>query len=384
MKLNLRTAIISGVFLTAVSLGGPASAQNVRIGFHVPLTGFAASDGMSAMRGAELAVEQINAAGGVNGRKVELVVQDDQARADQAVPLANKYVGDGVKIMVSGSFSAPTRAAASVFQAAQIPYISAYAIHPDITRAGNYVFRTAFTGEVQGRAAAKVAGDLLKKKKVTLLILNNDFGQSLAAGFKESAPRFGLQIVSEYTFGMQDRQFGAIVASVRKDDPEAIFLVGYYFNGGPLVAQLRAAGIKAQIIGTEGFDSQHFLNIVKDAGEGLIVATALDRGTKSATTRKFIDDFETKYKTAADMIAASTHTAVNIAAEAVRRAGPTDTAKMRSAIAELKNFEVTAGRLSFNELGESYKPAQIQVIKGGKYHHFATIDDPVLLAPPTK
>src|SRR5690606_27360305 len=140
----------------------------------------------------------------------------------------------------------------------------------------------------------------------------------------------------------------------------------------------------AQIIGTEGFDSQHFLDIVKGAGEGLIVATALDRGTKSAVTRRFIDDFEAKYKTAADMVAASTHTAVNVAAEAVRRAGPSDTAQIRSAIAGLKDFEVSVGRLSFNELGESYKPAQIQVIRGGKYHHFATIDDPVLLAPPAK
>jgi len=382
--MRLPNRIATALIVAAAALMGTANAQNIRIGFHVPLTGFAASDGMSAMRGAELAVEQINGAGGINGRKLELIVQDDQARADQAVPLANKYVGDGLKIMVSGSFSAPTRAAASVFQGAQIPYISAYAIHPDITRAGNYVFRTAFTGEVQGRAAAKVAGDILKKRKVTLVTLNNDFGQSLAAGFKEAAGKFGISVVSEYTFGMADRQFGAIVASVRKDDPELIFVVGYYFNGGPLVAQLRAAGIKAQIVGTEGFDSQHFLNIVKDAGDGLIIATALDRDTKSAATRKFIDDFEAKYKTPADMVAASTHSAVNVAAEAVRRAGDSDTAKIRAAIAGLKNFEVAAGRMSFNELGESYKPAQIQIIKAGKYQHFATIDDPVLLAPPTK
>ena len=135
----------------AAALSAPAAAQNIRIGFHAPLTGFAAADGKSAVQGAELAVEQINAAGGVNGRKLELAIQDDQARPDQAVPLANKYIGDGFKLVVSGSYSGPTRASAGVFQAAKIPYISAYAIHPDITRAGNYVFRTSFMGEVQGR-----------------------------------------------------------------------------------------------------------------------------------------------------------------------------------------------------------------------------------------
>ncbi|MBI3375579.1 MAG: ABC transporter substrate-binding protein [Betaproteobacteria bacterium] len=368
----------------AVALAAPAAAQNIKIGFHAPLTGFAASDGKSALQGAELAVEQINAAGGVNGRKLELVVQDDQAKPEQALPLANKYIGDGLKIVVSGSYSGPTRAAAGVFHKAQIPYISAYAIHPDITRAGNYVFRTSFMGEVQGRAAAKLIGDNLKKKKVTLLTLNNDFGQALSAGFKEVAGKFGVQIVSEYTYAMGDRQFGSIVASVKKDDPEVLYVSGYFFNGGPLVAQLRAGGVSAQIVGTEGFDTHNFISIAKEAAEGVMITTSLDRDSKLPPMRKFIEEYETKFKVPADMVAASTHTAISVAAEALGKAGANDGAKIRAAIAGIKDFQVATGRISFNELGEIYKAAQIQVIKGGKFRYFATIDDPVLLAPPTK
>ena len=368
----------------AAALSAPAAAQNIRIGFHAPLTGFAAADGKSAVQGAELAVEQINAAGGVNGRKLELVVQDDQARPDQAVPLANKYIGDGFKLVISGSYSGPTRAAAGVFQGAKIPYISAYAIHPDITRAGNYVFRTSFMGEVQGKAAAKFVGENLKKRKVTLLTLNNDFGQALSAGFKEVAGKFGIEIGSEYTYAMGDRQFGSIVASVRKDNPEALYVSGYFFNGGPLVAQLRAGGVTAPIIGTEGFDTHNFIAIAKDAAEGVMITTSLDRDSKSPPMRKFIDDYEAKWKAPADMVAASVHTALSVAAEALRRAGGEDPAKVRDAISGLRDFQVATGRISFNELGEVYKPAQIQVIKGGKFRHYATIDDPVLLAPPTK
>ncbi|MEE8245665.1 MAG: ABC transporter substrate-binding protein, partial [Alphaproteobacteria bacterium] len=131
--------------------------ETVKIGFNAPLTGFAAADGKSALTGAELAVDQANAAGGINGKKLELVVYDDQAKADQMVPIANKLIGqDQVKIAVSGSYSGPTRAAAGIFQNAGIPYISAYAVHPDITRAGDYVFRTSFVGQVQGRAGAKL------------------------------------------------------------------------------------------------------------------------------------------------------------------------------------------------------------------------------------
>jgi len=378
----------AGSLFVAAALGvafaAPASAQNIRIGFHAPLTGFAASDGKSALNGAELAVEQINAAGGVNGRKIELVVQDDQAKADQAVPLANKYIGEGLKIVVSGSYSGPTRAAAGVFQQAQIPYISAYAIHPDITRAGNYVFRTSFMGEVQGRAAAKFVGDMMKKKKVTLITLNNDFGQSLSAGFKEVAGKFGVQIGSEYTYAMGDRQFGSIVASVKRDNPEMLYVSGYFFNGGPLVAQLRAGGVTAPILGTEGFDTHNFIKIAGPAAEGVMITTSLDRDSKLPEMRKFIDDYEKKFNTPADMVAASTHTALKVAAAALAKGGADDPVKIRAAIAGTKDFQVATGRISFNELGEIYKAAQVQVIKDGKFRHQATIDDPQLLAPPTK
>jgi branched-chain amino acid transport system substrate-binding protein len=381
---------VSGIkLLTAAALGAalvaPAAAQQpIKIGFHVPLTGFAAADGKSALNGAELAVDEINASGGVNGRKLELVVLDDQAKADQAVPLANKYIGDGIKIVVSGSYSGPTRAAAGVFQNAKIPYISSYAIHPDITRAGNYVFRTSFMGEVQGRAAAYFVGDIMKKKNVTLITLNNDFGQSLSAGFKEVAPKYGVKVISEYTYAMGDRQFGSIVASVKRDNPDMIYVSGYFFNGGPLVAQLRAGGITTPILGTEGFDTHNFIKIAGPASEGVMITTSLDRDSKSPAMRKFIDDYEKKFNTPADMVAASTNTAIHVAAAALAKAGPDDSTKIRDAIAGTKDFQVATGKISFNDLGEIYKAAQIQVIKDGKFHHQATIEDPVLLAPPTK
>jgi len=360
-----------------------ASAQDVRVGFHVPQTGFAAADGKSALHGAELAVEQINAQGGINGRKLVLVVYDDQGKADQAQPIANRLLGDGVKVVISGSYSGPTRAAASIFQNAKIPYISAYAIHPDITRAGDFVFRTSFMGEVQGRAGAKLVGDFIKKKRVTMINLNNDFGQALGAGFKEAAPKFGLQIVSEYNYGMSDRQFGSIVASVKRDNPEVIYASGYFFTAGPLVSQLRAGGVTATIVGQEGYDTPNFVDIAKTAAEGVIITTSLDRDSKDTEMRAFIDGYEKKYNIAADMVAATTHTAVRVAAEAMRKAGADDPVKIREAIANGKVHAAT-GTIVFNDLGEISKNVQAQIIKDGKYHHYAVIEDPVLLAPPTK
>jgi branched-chain amino acid transport system substrate-binding protein len=382
MKNLFKTRLLATA-LTLACMGSPALAQTIRIGFQAPLTGPAASDGKTALQGAQLAVEQINAAGGVNGSKLELVVLDDQTQPAQAVPLANKFIGDGIKAVISGSYSGPTRAAAGVFQQAKIPYISAYAIHPDIVRAGDYVFRTSFMGEVQGRAAAKLIGDIMKKKRVTMINVNNDFGQALAAGMKEAAPKFGLQLVSEYNFGMGDRQFGSIVASVKKDNPEVLYISGYFFNGGPLVAQLRAGGVTVPIVGTEGFDTVNFIQIAKEAAEGVIITTSLDRDSNDPPMRKFIDNYKSRFNVGAEMVAASTHTAVNVLAQAIGKAGINDTAKLRDAIAATKDMPSASGTITFNSSREVYKAAQIQIIKNGEFSRYAVIDDPVLLAPPT-
>jgi branched-chain amino acid transport system substrate-binding protein len=376
---------LSVVFFATIGLTGSASAADkIQIGFHAPLTGFAASDGKSASEGAKLAVEQINAAGGVMGKMLELVIYDDQAKATQAIPIANKLIGqDKVPVAVSGSYSGPTRSAAGVFQDAGIPYISAYAIHPDITRAGNYVFRTSFLGEIQGRGGAKLVGKTLRKKRVVMITLQNDFGKSLAAGFKQVAQEFGLEVINEYQYSIKDRQFGSIVAKVKADKPEAIYASGYYFTAGPLVSQLRGAGITAPVIGQEGYDSQKFIEIAGQAAEGVIITTSLDRDSDVPETKNFIEAFEKKAGFKTDMVAASAHTAIMVVADAMQRAGTTESMAIRNAIAKT-DLKVSTGTIKFNQLGEVMKAVQVQVVRGGNWHRHSVIDDQNLLEPPSK
>ena len=375
--------LVSG--LVVLNMGSPSTAADkIKIGFHAPLTGFAASDGKSASEGAKLAVEQINAKGGINGKMIELVIYDDQAKPAQSIPIANKLIGqDKVAIGVSGSYSGATRSAAGVFQEAKIPYISAYAIHPDITRAGNYVFRTSFLGEIQGRGGAKLVGETLGKKRVAMITLQNDFGKSLAAGFKSVTNKFGITIINEYQYSIKDRQFGSIVAKVKSDNPDAIYASGYYFTAGPLVSQLRAAGITVPIIGQEGYDSQKFIEIAGAAAEGVIITTSLDRDSVVPETKNFIEAFEKKAGFKVDMVAASAHTAVMVAAEALKKAGSTDPKVLRDAIAQT-NIKASTGTIKFNKLGEVMKAVQNQVVKGGDWHSHSVISDPELLAPPSE
>lgn len=371
-------------FLAAWWLAPAVQAQDaVKVGFHAPLTGFAAADGKSAKQGAELAVQKANATGGINGKQIELVVYDDEGKPENAIPLANKLIGqDKVAVAVSGGYSGPTRAAAPVFQRAGVPYISAYAIHPDITRAGDFVFRTGMMGEVQGRAGAKLVADQLKKKRVSIVAVNNDFGQALTAGFKDAAPKFNLEVIKEHTFAMPDRQFGPLVAQVKSDNPDVIYAPGYFFNAGPLVAQLRAAGVDATIIGQEGYDSQRFIEIAGKAADGVIITTSLDRDSQDPATRTFIDDYEKTFKDRVDMVAASGNAAMTVAIEGLRKAG-SDGKAVRDAI-RANEFTTAIGKLSFNDLGEVKKAVQVQVVKDGEFHRYGVIDDLQFLAPPEK
>ena len=378
---NLLKPLLLG---TAVALATPLAvlADSIRIGFNAPLTGFAAADGNSALVGARLAVEQVNAGGGINGDDIELVVYDDQASPKEAAPLAVKMTTqDEVTAGISGSYSGSTRAAATIFQENSVPYISAYAVHPDITRAGDYVFRTSFMGEVQGRAGAKLIGDVMGLKRVALITLNNDFGKSLATGFKEKAADFGIEITGEYEYSIKDREFGPIVSKVRSDGPDAIYASGYFFTAGPLVRQIRAAGIAAPVIGQEGYDSQKFIEIAGPDAEGVIITTSLDRDSSNPITQAFIKGFEEMAGYPTDMVAASAHTAVLVMAEALKAAGAGDRAALRDAIAG-SSVDASTGHISFNALGEVKKDVQIQVVKDGAWRHYAVISDPVLLAPP--
>lgn len=367
----------------AAAVAAPSAYADIKVGLNVPLTGFAAADGNSAQIGAKLAVEKANAEGGVNGEKINLIIYDDQASAKEATPVATKLIErDQVVGAVSGSYSAATRPAAQIFQAAEVPYVVAYSIDPSVTRTGDYMFRVSSMGEVQGRGGAKLVNEL-GKKRVVLITLKNDFGQTLARGFKEAAPKFDLDIVNEYEYDIKDRQFGSLIARVKSDNPEVIYASGYYFNAGPLVSQMRAAGITVPIIGQEGYDSEKFIEIAGPAAEGTLLVTSLDRDSDVPVTQEFLKTFRETAGFGADMVGASTYTAMAILIEGLRKTGGKGGAELRDAIAE-GTYTMPIGELKFNDLHEVSKDLQVQVVKDGAFHRHSVLHDPELLAPPTK
>jgi branched-chain amino acid transport system substrate-binding protein len=384
-KMVLRVGLIAAA-VTAFSLAAvPANAQ-VKIGFQAPLTGFAAADGKSAMIAAQMAIDEINGAGGVAGQKLELVSYDDQAKPDQAIFTANKLIGeDGVKLVVNASYSASGRAAAPVFQKAGVVMIAAYGVHPDITTAGDYMFRLVHLGPPQGEATALFIGKTLHLKRISAIGMDNDYGQATMEGFLSAASKYDIQVINKYSYALSDRQFGSIVASVKRDNPDGVYATGYFFTGGPLLSQLRAGGVTAPTIGSQAFDSAKLMEIAGPAAEGTYVVDSFDRDRNDAALKQFFGDFQKRAGYPPENVAAITYSAVKLMADAIKRAGAADPAKVRDALAATKNFPLLTGDLiSFNKLHEVIMPINVNLVKNGMFVSFAKLDDLAAFAPPDK
>lgn len=375
-------------FLAAV----PAAAQEaIKIGFFAPITGPAAADGMSAKNAVELGLKEVNEAGGIHGKKVDLMIYDDRLKAEEAVAIANRLIErDKVVGVVSGSYSGPTRVVAPIFQKAGMPMVAGYAVHPDVTwnpitkTPNDFIFRNGFLGEVEGAAAAEFAVKDLKAKRMSIISMDNDFGRSISAGFAERAAKLGAVILTKQMYKFPgEKDFRPYLTTIREGNPDVIFAAGYYNEAASIVRQARELGIKSQILGEEGFDSPKFLEIAGDAAEGVIIATNLDRDDPRPVVQNFLKNYRSAYGHDADMVGASSYDAFMILVDAIKKAG-TDPKAIQKALLETKDYNGLTGKISRFAQGEVVKPVQIQIVKDGQFRRRAVIDDPEIITPPMK
>ncbi len=377
--------ILFVALILGYSFGAAVAADMIKVGLLAPLTGFAAADGASVKNAVDLAVEKVNKAGGLLGKKVELVTYDDRADAKEAVALAQKLIQqDQVVGLVAGSYSMPTRAVAPLFQDEGLPLVAAYAIHPDVTKAGDFNFRNGFLGAVEGRAAAHTAEELLKAKKIALLTSDNDFGRTLAEGFNEYLAKFAkgkAEIVMALTYPMSEKDFKPYLSKIKEVNPDVIFSSGYYFQTGPVLKQARELGMKTQIIGEEGADSPKTLEIAGDAAEGFVIVTNLNRDDKRAFVQEFLKEYETRFKIQPDMVGASAYDAFMILCDGITRAKSTDGKAVRNAIAATKDYNGLTGVIKGFNKGEVVKEVQVQQVKSGRFRYLSVIADSALITP---
>jgi len=355
----------------------------VKLGFFAPVTGPAAADGGSALNSAKLAVEVINEEGGIDGREVQLVEYDDHLDSKQSVSIAQKLTTrDNVVAVVSGSYSGTTRPAATIYQNAKVPMISAYAIHPDIPKTGDYIFQQSFPGPVQGRVGGYMAVDDLGAQKIAILYVDNDFGSTLNDNFQEYVKEKGAEVVYVDSFAIGEREFNPVLTKIKGLNPDLIYVVAYAGEGAAIMRQSVDVGIEAQILGTEGMDSTtQFLQVAGEAAEGLIITTNLNRDSEEEQVIDYINRYTEKYGFAPDMVGASTYDAFMLLAHVMRQVGP-DSEAIKDAMYEVEDYMTNTGLLyRYTEVGEAIKPVQVQVVKDGEFHYYDQITDMDIIAP---
>jgi branched-chain amino acid transport system substrate-binding protein len=382
----LSVFVFSILFLT-VSVYG----QDIPIGFFAPITGPAAADGASAKNAVELGLKEVNDAGGINGKKINLIIYDDRLNPQEAVAIANKLIEkDKVIGVVSGSYSGSTRVTAPLFQKAGIPMVAGYAVHPDVTwdpkekKPNDFCFRNGFLGEIEGAAAAEFAVKNLKAKNVSLIFMDNDFGRAISSGFADRAEKLGAKVLTKQMYKFPgEKDFRPYLTRIKEGNPDLIFAAGYYNEAASIVRQAKELGMTSKIMGEEGFDSPKFLEIAGPAAEGVVIATNLDRDDPRPIVQNFLKNYRKAYNEDADMVGASSYDAFMILLNAIKKAG-TDPRAIQKGLLETKDYNGLTGKISRFVQGEVVKPVQIQVVKGGKFHRLGVVDNPEVITPPTK
>jgi branched-chain amino acid transport system substrate-binding protein len=383
----MRTSVTLLLALAALAiwLAAPAAAQDaIKIGFFAPITGPAAADGASAKQAVELAAKEVNAAGGIMGRKVDLIVYDDRFSPQESVAIANKLIEkDQVVGVVSGSYSGPTRVAAPIYAKAGVPMVAGYAVHPDVTKSGESNFRQGFLGEVEGRAAGEYAVKVLKTKKPAVIYMDNDFGREISAGFIKQAETRGAKVAASQVYKFPgEKDFRPFLTRIKEANPDLIFAAGYYNEAALIVRQAKELGIKVQILAEEGFDSPKFIELAGKDAEGVIIATNLDRDDPRPVVQNFLKSYKAAYKIDPDMVGASSYDAFMILVNAIGRAGSTAPTAVINALKDTKDYNGLTGKLSKFMKGEVVKPVQFQIVKDGKFRRHGVVDTLEIITPP--
>ncbi|MEO7125792.1 MAG: ABC transporter substrate-binding protein [Nakamurella sp.] len=358
-----------------------SSGGTIKIGFFSPQSGSEASDGKSALDAAQLAVKDINAAGGLDGKKIQLVQYDDGSDPKQAVSIATKLTTqDNVAAVVSGSYSDQTLAAASIFQRAGVPMLAAYAVNPGIPGTGDEIFQIATSGPVEGKAGAQALIKDLGAKKIAIISIDNDFGTALVQGFTEQAAKLGATIVSTNKNQFGEKDFGPVIDKAVAAGADGFYMVEYAAEGQQFLTAFRQRNLTQKIVGTEGIDStQQFIEPNGKLADGMVFTTVLNRDSTDPTTQAFIKDFTSAYGHAPDMVGATTYDSFKVLQAASKNGTTAD--NLKAGITDLANFQGVTGTVEKFVNRISVHPVELQVFKDGAVHHYGTVDDPDIINP---
>ena len=374
---NPRTAVIT-ILLTATLVSGACQSgcnkgpgqEKIRIGLLMSMTGDTANFGISSSNAIRMAADDVNKSGGINGKQIELLLQDDRSDPTEAANITTRFVSqDGVHAIIGEVGSSRTLAAAPIAQSAKIPMLTPSSTNPDVTRKGNYIFRSCFIDTVQGPAMAQFAAKSLNARRAALMIdRRNDYSTGLEKPITDVYTRLGGQIVVTQSYQAGDQDFNAQITSIKGANPDVIFVPGYYGDVGLIAKQARDKGLTAPLIGGDGWDSPSLYQIGGAALNGSYFTNHYSPNDTDPRVQNFVKDYQNRFGSVPDALAATGYDAALIMFDAIRRANSLDGTAIRNALAATRDFPGVTGTVTFNENRDAVKPIMmIKIEPGGRF-----------------
>lgn len=363
---------------STTSSGGAATKVEgdvIKIGEVGSLTGNEATFGTSTHNGIELAIKEQNAAGGINGKKIELTTLDNQGKPEEAATAITKLITQNKVVAVLGEVaSSRSIAMAPIAQQYKIPMVSPSSTNPQVTQLGDHVFRVCFIDPFQGQVMAKFALDTLKVKKVAILRdVRNDYSVGLANFFADTFKKGGGEIVVDQSYSAGDVDFKAQLTAIREKKPEAIFVPGYYTEVGLVARQAKELGLNAPLMGGDGWDSPKLTEIGGKAIEGSYFSNHYSHEDKAAYVQDFIAKYKTDYKVIPDGLAAMGYDAAKVLFEAMKKSPNLTTQEIRDQLAQTKDYQGVTGKITINENRDAVKSAVVLRVDKDGFKYQTTV-----------
>ena len=341
----------------------------IKIGEVDPLTGGVSQFGISCHQGFLLAFAEINGEGGILGKKLELLTEDNQSKAGQSSTAVRKLITqDKVVAILGDATSSATLEAAPIAQNDRIPMITPTATNPRITEVGDFIFRVCFLDEFQGRVLAKFTREKLNAARVvTLIDVKQDYSVDLAKFFKDELTKQGGSIAGEQSYSTGDTDFRAQLTSIRAAKPDAVYVPGYYQEVGLIIKQGRQIGLTLPFVGCDGWANQALLTIGGKAIDGCYFTTHFSPDDPSPIVKTFVAKYQEKYGALPDTFSALGYDAARLLADAIKRAASVDSQGLRDALAKTAGFPGVTGQISFDANRNASKPGFIVTVKGGRF-----------------
>ena len=362
---------------TSTSAPVPTS-DTIPIGEFCSFTGDTATWGTAVDNGVKLAISHANAAGGVLGKKLDLISKDDASNQEQASTAVDALLGQNVVAVLGEVASTRSLRGAPLCQAKQIPMISPASTNPAVTKVGDYIFRVCFVDEFQGKMIAAIGKDILHAKTAAVIFDNSqDYSKGLKDFIESGFKAGGGSIVGERSYGSTDNDFKGQLTSIQGSNPDVIFVPGYYKQVAQIARQARELGINTPLVGGDGWDSPELTKIAGSALDNCYFTDHFAPTDPNPVVQGFVKDYKAAYGGMdPDAMAALGYDAAGVVVDAIKRAKSTDGPALRNAIAATKDYPGVTGSITIGPDRNAVKPIVIIKIVNGKFTFFKRFSTP--------